>query len=239
MRSPVEGVHLDLDRDRRGEVLHEPVRLGDAPGRGDVVVLHQRHVEQAHAMVDPAPAAHGVLLERPQAGRGLACVAHPGTGSGQCLDPAVRQRRHARQVTQQVERGAFGGEEQAGRRRHSSDLGARFDHRPVGHELLELAGGRPAHDLDDRRRDGQAGDHTVRTSTERGRADEVERDGRHRRDVDPVGEVLVEGDRDQPADSPGVQSRACEHRDGRRATVVACSIIEVRRRRRALPPRRA
>ena len=50
-------------------------------GRGDVVVLDQGRVAERHAVVDAAAAADGVLLQRPQARRGLAGVADRGAGA--------------------------------------------------------------------------------------------------------------------------------------------------------------
>ena len=52
------------------------IAAADPARRRHVVVLDQRGVAEAHAVVDPAAAAHGVLLQLAQPGRGLAGVAH-------------------------------------------------------------------------------------------------------------------------------------------------------------------
>ena len=59
------------------------------PAGGDhVVVLDQRRVRQPHPVVDPAAAAHRVLLQRPQPGRRLAGVPDRGPGALDRVDPA-------------------------------------------------------------------------------------------------------------------------------------------------------
>ena len=43
---------------------------------GEVVVFHEHHVVQARAVIGAAPDSHRVLRKRPQAGQGLARIAH-------------------------------------------------------------------------------------------------------------------------------------------------------------------
>ena len=88
-------------------------RRRHSPGGDDVVVLHERGVRQRHAVVDAAAAAHGVLLEHPQARRGLAGVAHLGAGALERVGPLRGRGRDAGEVAEQVERGALGGEQVA------------------------------------------------------------------------------------------------------------------------------
>ena len=109
----VEGVDLHLARQvgRRGPGPFQ--RCADRPGRCDVVVLDQHGVAEAEAVVHPAPAAHGVLLQQPQARQRLAGVADPGAGAGDGVDPGRGGRGDAGEVAEQVERGPFGGEQPA------------------------------------------------------------------------------------------------------------------------------
>ena len=61
---------------------------GDPARRDHVVVLDHRRVGQRHPVVDAAAAAHRVLLQRPQARRGLAGVADRRLGALQRVGPA-------------------------------------------------------------------------------------------------------------------------------------------------------
>ena len=132
---------------------HRVDRRGDAAGRGDVVVLDQRRVAERHPVVDAAAAAHGVLLERPQARGGLAGVADRGAGAGDGVDPVPGQRRDAGQVADQVERGPLGGEQRAGRAgdaEHGLARAARRCRRPRAGRPRPPP---PAHQVEDRRGD--------------------------------------------------------------------------------------
>ena len=84
-------------------------------------------------MVDPAAAADGVLLEGPQAGRGLARVEDRDAGAGDRVDEATGERGDAGQAAEEVERGSLAGED---RPRGALDLGehggCRVDRRAVG-----------------------------------------------------------------------------------------------------------
>ena len=92
----IQPIDLDLDlHQMRGESLGPPHRLGDAAADGDVVVLDQDGVIQTEAVVDPAAAGHGVLLQRAQPRRGLARIRYPRLGPGDGLDVGARQGRHA------------------------------------------------------------------------------------------------------------------------------------------------
>ena len=90
-------------------------RRHHAAGGDHVVVLDHRHVGQAEPVVDPAAAPDGVLLQGAVAGQRLAGVEHPGAGAGQRVDPARGRRRDAGQVAGEVEGGALGGQQAAGR----------------------------------------------------------------------------------------------------------------------------
>jgi hypothetical protein len=68
------------------------VRGADSPGGGDVVVLDQGGVTEAHAMVDAASAADRVLLQRSHPWHRLAGVADLCGGAGDRVDPACGER---------------------------------------------------------------------------------------------------------------------------------------------------
>ena len=117
------------------------------PAASDVVVLDQRGVGQRHAVVHAAAAAHGVLLQRAQA-RASSCGCRGlGAGARDGVDPARGQRRDARQVAEQVERGALGGQQRA---------------RRPGRPQQWVAGGRPGRRrgdaVDERRRPPRSND---------------------------------------------------------------------------------
>src|SRR6266446_2624828 len=81
-----------------------PHRLADPAGGRGVVVLDQDAVEQGVPVVEAAPGAHCGLLQRAQAGRGLAGVEQPGPGPGERLDVPAGERRDAAQPLQEVQR---------------------------------------------------------------------------------------------------------------------------------------
>ncbi len=112
--------------------------FGHAAGDRDVVVLDQDAVIQAHAMVQPTAADHGVLRQRSQAGNGLAGVENLDAAAGS-FDELARPRGDPRQVLQDIERGSFRGED-AGRR--PGDRGHAFA------RLAEAAVGSPIKEFD-------------------------------------------------------------------------------------------
>ena len=84
-------------------------------GRQLVVVLDHGDVVEAHALVGAAAGADRVLLQRPQARRGLAGVQHHRLRAGQRVGPGAGVGGHAGHAAQQVQRGALGGEQRPGR----------------------------------------------------------------------------------------------------------------------------
>ncbi len=84
--------------------------LADAAGRGDVVFLDQDAVVEADAMVDAAAEYHRVLLRIAQAGQGFARVDHLGAGAGHRIDIAAHRAGGAGKGLQEIQRGAFAGE---------------------------------------------------------------------------------------------------------------------------------
>src|SRR6185369_5991219 len=73
----------------------------------------------------------------------------------------------ARQVAEQVERRALGGEQQARRRFHAGQICAAFDLLAVVDEVGELAGIGPAHGIDHGSGDREPGDRARTAGTER------------------------------------------------------------------------
>ena len=199
----------------------------DATGGDHVVVLDHRHVAEAEPVVDPAAAAHGVLLQRPPAGQRLAGVedarrralqrGHPGGGGG----------GDAGEVRGEVERGALGGQQAAGRSGDAHHHVAGGDPAAVGEPVGDLDA--PAHHLlEDQRGDPETGHHAGLAGPEHGRAAGATGDGRGTGDVDAVtGEVLLQGSRrSRPGPRPG---------RGRPATSSSRTPLMRRRRRRAAP----
>ena len=81
--------HLDLHRHVRERRPDPPVRRRDAARGQLVVVLDHRDVVEAHALVGAAAGPDRVLLQRPQARRGLAGVEHGRLGAGQRVGPGA------------------------------------------------------------------------------------------------------------------------------------------------------
>ena len=110
----VEVAALDLDR----EIGLGPARavdgLGEAAGQGDVVLLDQDRVVEAHAVVAPAARRDRGLLQLAQPRRRLAGVEDAGAGPGDRLDEARGEGGDAREVAEEVERGPLGGEQRRG-----------------------------------------------------------------------------------------------------------------------------
>ena len=91
--------------------------LSKPAGEGDVVLLDQDRVVEAHAVVHPAAGADRGLLERAQQRRRLAGVEDHGAPAlrPRRLDEAGGQGRDAGEVAEQVERDALAGEQAARR----------------------------------------------------------------------------------------------------------------------------
>ena len=111
----LDRVDLDLDRQVRVR-LRGPAGTPRAtpPAAITWLSLISAASRQTHPVVDPAAAAHGVLLQGPQQRHGLAGVADDRAGALDRVDPAPGQRGDAGQVAEQVQRGALGGEQLPG-----------------------------------------------------------------------------------------------------------------------------
>ena len=148
--------------------------------------------DERHPVVDPAAAAHGVLLQRPQQRRRLAGVADPRAGAGDGVDPRPGRRRDAGQVAQQVERGPLAGQQ---RRRRAADAhqdvaGADRVHRRCSGARPRASA--PTSGAHHRFGDRQAGDHAVGPRDEVAPRASGPGDRRDAGDVDAAVEVLLE-----------------------------------------------
>ena len=141
---------LDLDRQLRLRPPRGLDRGAEAAGEGDVVLLDQDRVVEAHPVVAAAAREHRGLLQLPQPRRGLARVEDRRAAAlaRRGFDEPRRQGCDAGEVAEQVERHALGGKQRPGRsgdrRDIRRDLGAPPSLRRVGFELARLRpGGRP------------------------------------------------------------------------------------------------
>ncbi len=87
---------------------------GDPPGGGDVVLLDQDHVEEAPAVVHPAPAADGVLGQDAHPRHRLPGVQHPDPGPLQGRRRPPGGGGDAGEVLEEVEGGPLAGEDPTG-----------------------------------------------------------------------------------------------------------------------------
>ena len=62
---------------------------GGIEARGEVVVLHEKHVVEAHAVVASATGGGGLFFQGAEAGCGFACVQNFGSGSSDGFDIAA------------------------------------------------------------------------------------------------------------------------------------------------------
>jgi hypothetical protein len=81
--------------------------LADASGGGDVVVLDQDCVEEAHAVIGDASGGGGALFEGAQSGGGLARVEHAALCAGHGVGVLARQRGDAAKALEEIERDAL------------------------------------------------------------------------------------------------------------------------------------
>jgi hypothetical protein len=72
-----------------------------------VVVFNQNGVEKSHAVIRNATGSGRVLFHGAHAGRGLAGIEDPATGSGDSLAKLTGERGDAAQALQEVQRNAF------------------------------------------------------------------------------------------------------------------------------------
>ncbi len=201
---------VDLDFDERGRRVGRPrtsahvAQYGGKFGHrqmGDVVVLDQHGIVQAHAVVGPAAARHRVLRKPAQAGQRLARVVDAGPRAGDGLDVAGGQCRDARQVRQQVQGRAFEGEDRTQRALHAGHLTARPQRRAVGQQQHQGDG--RVENINNRRQRRRAAEPAGRAGTEHRFAVTIGRDEQLTGQVAPprsrCEEVFVAGGLDQPA----------------------------------------
>ena len=105
----------------------------DAAGDGNVVVLDQHGVIESETVVETAAATNGVFFERAQARRRLAGTANARARPGDTAHELMRRSGHARETSQEIERGAFAGKHGARRPTHRHQLGLGRDARAVAH----------------------------------------------------------------------------------------------------------
>src|SRR6266536_151454 len=123
LRDLLDPLALDLDGAAGPAVARCLHRLVDAQP-DQVVVLDEEGVGQGRAVVVPAPGADGGLLERPQPRERLAGVEDPDPSPGGLHELAGRGG-DAREVTEDIERGALATEHRAQPSVHAAELGAR------------------------------------------------------------------------------------------------------------------
>jgi len=88
-----------------------------------MVVLDEKPVVEAEAMVDAAAAAHGIFLQGAQAGRGLAGIEDLRFRAGHGLDEEAGPGRHAGKLLEEIEGAPLGGQDRA---RRAANLQRRF-----------------------------------------------------------------------------------------------------------------
>ena len=106
-----------------------------------MVVLDQDRVIEAEPVVDPAAAAHGELLQRPEPGRGLAGIDDHRVGALHRCHIGRGQGGDAGQTAQQVQSRALGAQNRPGVAAHPGDHIPGLDPVSVGHPRLELGAG--------------------------------------------------------------------------------------------------
>ena len=84
------------------------------PHEGEVIVLDEKLVVEADAMIRAATAADGVLLQHAEAGSGLAGIEDLGAGPGDGIDVAAGLGGDAGELLDEVEGAALGGEDGGG-----------------------------------------------------------------------------------------------------------------------------
>ena len=187
----IERIDLDLDLDQMAGGLPGALEHGaDAAGDRDVIVLDQHRVVEAEAVIEAAAAAHGVFLQRAQPGRGLARADDARLGVGDARDERRGRGGDARQVAEEIERGAFGAENGARIARDRHQLGAGRDRRAVARVRRDLDLRRqPAERRLDQR---QAGDHAGLARDHDGAAARILRHRRGRGDIAGAAQILFE-----------------------------------------------
>jgi len=112
-------------------------------GAGDVIVFDEDGVVEADAVTEAAAAADGVFLEDAEAGGGFAGVEEAGPGcGGDAGDELGGAGGDAGETADEIEEGAFEGEEFIERALDDSDGGERRDGGAIGDECGYAAAGR-------------------------------------------------------------------------------------------------
>ena len=186
---------VDLDLARQvGSGGPDGAQRGDhRTGGGDVVVLDQRRIPQAHPVVDTAADPNRVLLQRAQPRQRLAGIADAGFRALDLGDPVRGGGGDTGQMAHQVEHRALGGQQPAG-------LGPQCQQRITGPQPVTVVGApdHPVavgteHVVEHQQRDVDPGHHPLGAGHHCRRGDRVGRDGGHRGDVRAVAEILIEG----------------------------------------------
>src|SRR5699024_8499420 len=190
----VDPVHLDLQGQLGKAFTNRPDRGPDTAGGNHVVVLDQARVAQTVAVVDPAPTAHRVLVQCAQPRPGLTAVADAGPGTRDRIHPGTCGRGDPGHVGEQVEGGAFRGEQVTSTGRDRLEHTTTLDGVTVlgrTHHPQRVVRDQPAREFGERK----TTDRTCRACHHLGGALLVSGGGRHGRDVDTWsgGQVLRQG----------------------------------------------
>src|SRR3989344_4706307 len=86
-----------------------------------MIVLDKDEVVEPEPVVCPAAALHGVFLDLPPAGRGLARVEDPGARAADGRDKLRRERGDAGEPLEKVERNSLARENRSDRSLHRKD----------------------------------------------------------------------------------------------------------------------
>ena len=188
----LQRIDLDLDLNQMASMRPRALQHGDdAAGDRDVIVLDQDRIIEPETVVEPAAAAHGIFLQRAQAGRGLAGTADPHFGAGGVADIIGGEGGDTGKPADKIQRGALAGQHGARRARNRQDLHARGDHGTVAKMSLDADVGRQF--LKHRNRQRQSGDHAGLSRHQDGMGVGCFRDGGHRGDIAGASEIFVEG----------------------------------------------
>src|SRR5437016_2920473 len=107
------GPYFDFDRQGRG-MTRGVDRAADSASGGDVIILDENRIVEAHAMIRDSSRGGCHLFQAAQAGRGLASVEDAAGGPGDTVDVTGGERRDAAQALQKIQRYTLAGEQRAG-----------------------------------------------------------------------------------------------------------------------------
>src|SRR5205809_4799031 len=150
------GPYFDFDRQRRG-VTRGVDCAADATSGGDVIVLDENRVVEAHAMIRDSSGGGGHLFETAQAGRGLASIEDATACPGDTVDVTGGERRDTAQALQKIQCNALAGEQRAGVPGYRRDGLTGGD--PVAAALEQIEAGHTAAHVVDQGQQLDAGDH--------------------------------------------------------------------------------